>query len=735
MKSWFPALTATAAAIGLAASALEITSAARGVWAKWRAPEAVEAVERVETGTKSGEFGGRDEGKMADGGSKRRETENDATAGVRRAVLIGVDDYAEFPDLRFADADVELIRGRLIELGFAPENIVVLTTRTGRENAACAPTQRNIERELRRAIDAAGPNDSLFVMCTGHGLQTESFDGFAPYVAFAPSDAIADERTVVDFASTVSLSKLFEDLNACGAKFKWALIDACRENLSAGTKTLGAAKRLGPLNAPPGVVVMQSCADDGVSYEDEKLGHSLFTYYFAESLSEVGDENGDGVVTLLEAFSRARKLTSAHTSGPGYARPQTPYCRGDFTDFPLANVKTAEAKALYEAAVTAREAGDYEAALRDIEAALELAPKKAEYQTERSAITALAEMKRKVDAAESSVAVAADETAESVGAEAADETAESSDAVASDDAAESSVAVAESVGAEAADETAESSDAVAVPGVASTAPVEDDWTGNFAAGTLKTLEINGLTYRFRYCPPGEFLMGNPKFEAEPWENETQHRAILTQGFWLLETELTQAMWESATGDNPMKIHNAALQGPNKPAAEIDWFDCLDFVERLNAAGCAPKGLVFRLPTETEWEYACRAGTPEAADGENWEATSWYEGNASDGCRDVAQKEPNAWGLFDMRGNVCEWCWDAFEEYGPEPKTNSTGPEDGLFRVMRGGSWSDEPKWLASWSRNYVQKTCKNRYIGLRLVVGRKIAAMEAPQPRPEREAE
>lgn len=248
---------------------------------------------------------------------------------VRRALLVGVDDYVELSDLRFSGNDVDLMRDRLLKLGFKPGNIVSM--KDGGP-AALAPTKRNIERELERLFDDAGPEDIVFVMLSGHGFQTKDYGGYETYVGFAPTDATRGKDGPVAFETTVSTSKLFDDLQKCKAKFKWALVDACRE--SVGEKSLVDPNWV-PMNAPAGVIAMQSCAAKELSYEDEKKKHGVFVYYFAESLNV--DADGDGFVTLLEAFQRAKRLTVERTKSDRrqFSQAQTPYCRGDFTDFVL----------------------------------------------------------------------------------------------------------------------------------------------------------------------------------------------------------------------------------------------------------------------------------------------------------------------------------------------------------------------------------------------------------------
>jgi len=271
--------------------------------------------------------------------------------GVRRAVLVGVDDYAVFPDLKYASADVELIRERLLTLGFERENVVALTTRTGKNDAALLPNLDNIERELAKTLDATGPNDAVFFFFSGHGFQTPEFDGAAPYVGFAPFDA-AKKGVVVDFASTFSLSRFFERLAKTEARFKWVVVDACREEIApsvAATANSTSERRrgglsgdstaLGLLDAPSGSVILQSCDEGQYSYEDDVLKHGVFTYCLAESLTSKGDINGDGEITLLEAVTR----TSTETKR---AKPtQTPYFDIEATDVRLiAGIKTDGAK-------------------------------------------------------------------------------------------------------------------------------------------------------------------------------------------------------------------------------------------------------------------------------------------------------------------------------------------------------------------------------------------------------
>ena len=245
------------------------------------------------------------------------------------------------------------------------------------------------------------------------------------------------------------------------------------------------------------------------------------------------------------------------------------------------------------------------------------------------------------------------------------------------------------------------------------------WTGTPAAGTVKSLAIKGATYNFRYCQAGTFTMGSPASEAGRFTDETQHEVMLTRGFWMLETEVTRALWESVTGKNPIII--TALKGPNKPVGGVSWEDCQEFIEKLNSLGIAPEGLKFRLPTEAEWEYACRAGTSGPYAGSSLDSMGWYRDNSGYNNHEVGKKSPNAWGLCDMHGNVSEWCSDWFAPYDAKPQTDPTGPSSGSSRVLRGGSWRNVAEHSRSANRNSCPSMFRRNSFGFRLVLGREIA--------------
>ncbi len=157
---------------------------------------------------------------------------------------------------------------------------------------------------------------------------------------------------------------------------------------------------------------------------------------------------------------------------------------------------------------------------------------------------------------------------------------------------------------------------------------------------------------------------------------------------------------------------------------VSWADCQEFIAKLNSLGIAPAGLKFRLPTEAEWEYACRAGTSGPYAGSGLDSMGWYGDNSDGDNHDVDKKFPNAWGLYDMHGNVWEWCsdWFASATCDAAPQTDPTGPSSGSDRVLRGGGWHDGAEYCRSANRNYDGPTYRSEHDGLRLVLAREIEA-------------
>jgi len=227
------------------------------------------------------------------------------------------------------------------------------------------------------------------------------------------------------------------------------------------------------------------------------------------------------------------------------------------------------------------------------------------------------------------------------------------------------------------------------------------------AGETRTFTVNGVSFKMVRIPAGEFMMGSPSNEPDRDKDETQHRVRISRDFWMGQTEVTQGLWKAVMGSNPSKFSNF---GDDCPVENVSWYDCQDFIRKLNGLVSGGK---FRLPTEAEWEYACRAGTTGPYPGD-LDAMAWYEKNSGSRTQRVRQKQPNAWGLYDMHGNVWEWCQDWKGDYPSGSVTDPTGPSSGASRVLRGGCWYYVARYCRSSSRYWLGPSGRDGSLGFRL---------------------
>ena len=221
--------------------------------------------------------------------------------------------------------------------------------------------------------------------------------------------------------------------------------------------------------------------------------------------------------------------------------------------------------------------------------------------------------------------------------------------------------------------------------------------------------------------PGTFLMGSPFDELGRVDDETQHSITITRAFCMKATEVTQGEWQSEIGSNPSKFESC---GANCPVEQVNWDDAVSYANALSRreglpecyAGSTFPGLTctgYRLPTEAEWEYAARAGTTGATYG-NLDSVACFRDNAGETTHPVRQKQPNAWGLYDMLGNVWEWTGDWYDTY-PATVTDPTGPTTGSYMVFRGGSWDYGAHNTRAANRDYGTPGARRSNLGFRLV--------------------
>lgn len=212
-----------------------------------------------------------------------------------------------------------------------------------------------------------------------------------------------------------------------------------------------------------------------------------------------------------------------------------------------------------------------------------------------------------------------------------------------------------------------------------TKPALDPAKASFSNGVLT---VGRVTYKFVYVAPGTFTMGATSEQENPENYEKPaHQVTLTNGYYIGQTEVTQALWKAVMGSNP-----SYFKGNNLPVEQVSWYDCLNFIARLNDM----TGQRFRMPSEAEWEYAARGGHQsrgtQYSGAYSIDNCAWYYGNSRYKTHPVATKQANELGIYDMSGNVREWCQDWYGSYSSNAVTNPTGSSAGSLRVNRGGSW-------------------------------------------------
>ncbi|MDU9048739.1 MAG: formylglycine-generating enzyme family protein [Candidatus Electrothrix sp. Rat3] len=253
----------------------------------------------------------------------------------------------------------------------------------------------------------------------------------------------------------------------------------------------------------------------------------------------------------------------------------------------------------------------------------------------------------------------------------------------------------------------------------------DRWASEWGEdehGLWMAFHFQKLRHVLRWIEPGTFMMGSPEDEPERYDDEILHQVTLTEGFWLGATTVPQALWQAVMQENP-----SHFKGDQRPVEQISWEDTQEFMERLNKE---IPGLELILPTEAQWEYACRAGTTTpfsfgenvTTDQVNYDGNYPYAGGEKGEYReetvDVKALPCNDWGLYQMHGNVREWCQDWFGDYPAGSVVDPVGPSDGRYRVCRGGSWINDARDCRSALRSGFEPGSRHDWIGFRLARGR-----------------
>ena len=251
-----------------------------------------------------------------------------------------------------------------------------------------------------------------------------------------------------------------------------------------------------------------------------------------------------------------------------------------------------------------------------------------------------------------------------------------------------------------------------------------NWYGDYRAAdaacdrfVTRSFTVNGVSFKMVAVDGGTFKMGAISEQQNPDDDEKPVHNVTLSSYYIGETEVTQALWEAVMGSNP-----SGISGSNNPVEQISYDDCIAFINRLNSllSDRLSGGMKFRLPTEAEWEFAARGGIRsrgyQYSGGDNFDIVAWYDDNSGRETHPVKQKQPNELGLYDMSGNVWEWCHDWYGDYPSSSQSNPTGPSSGSHRVLRGGGWNYNAQDCRVANRYYYTPYNRHPIVGLRLVL-------------------
>jgi formylglycine-generating enzyme required for sulfatase activity len=530
--------------------------------------------------------------------------------GQRWALIIGINDYANVPALRYGRSDAEALARVLVEkCGFPKDNVVLMTdAQDVRSNDfARYPTRGNLRARIDLIAQVAEQNDLLIVSFSGHGL---NIDGRGYLV---PVDGASN-----DIGSVIPVSWVKEALESSPAKQRLLLLDARHSGAARGDPTESPAEALLSPLAGAAFATIASCDSRQLSHEDPKTGHGVFTQAVIKGLTGKADSqaegNRDSTITANELFAYASLKVEQWSLREG--KKQTPVLRGEFKD--------------------------------------------------------------RIELAQIGVSDASNKPAEST--------------------------------------------------LVTTAPVNPK-TRIRRPGEIFT---NSIGMKLVHIPAGSFMMGSsdsPAQLARRYDTKEeyfgdefpQHQVRISKGFWMGQTEVTQAQYKSVMNAQPWSEMDYVQQSDSNPAVCVSWDDAAAFCRKLSQQ----ESITYRLPTEAEWEYAYRAGTTARYSFGDSDSSlgdyAWFSDNTRDVDQEyahvVGRKKPNSWGLYDMHGNVYEWCSDWYKEdyYAQSPRDNPTGPSSGTAHSMRGGSWYGYELGLRCSERAWGSPDLRVLNVGFRVV--------------------
>ncbi|MEM7698124.1 MAG: SUMF1/EgtB/PvdO family nonheme iron enzyme [Verrucomicrobiota bacterium] len=596
-------------------------------------------------------------------------------AAERVAFIVGVDAYDHLPNdaqLRVAVSDAERI-AKTLE-GLDPAFEVTLLTDVEQDAA---------EDAFDEFLDRAKGAECVFLYFAGHGI--EYFGTNYLLMRDTDIDAISSDVNRMKRRlgnEALSLQELVDSLDTTGAKVKLVVLDCCRDNpleaaSPAGTRSVvGGRSGLAQVTPPSGTLISYS-ADAG-----QKANDGLFTAVLAEEIESSG-------LPILRVFASTRQKVREIST----AWAAEDAAKGLPVEYRRVRHEPAEYNKLDLSGLDFTFSRGSESQTEP-EESLEMIALRQQVETMRATIESLREAGIENEALREQLTEM-----------------------------EASVAAAET--------RSRLSDPVVPEMTDMLGFITDRGMEGTRAGEVRSFgEIEMV-----WCPPtGEngFLMGSPKDEKGRESDELQRRVLLSKGFWLAKTECTQWQWGRVLERNPSSFYKGS---DNLPVENVSWEGAQEWLAKMNQAHPLPEGWVWVLPTEAQWEYACRAGTESAfhfgdEEGElhkygnfadrNFTGLAYGDDTQDDGVgnktAEVSRYKANDWGLHDMHGNVLEWCSDWYGASPGAAERDPSGPESGTIRVLRGGCWYSLASHCRAAYRGRVRPTRRYGYVGFRPAV-------------------
>lgn len=661
------------------------------------------------------------------------------TAPTRWALLIGIDDYTELGKLRFAGNDQRALAKQLVDSGFPQDQVFLLHEKS--TESKYIPSRENIEKQIDLVLGLANRGDLLIVGFSGHGVQLEGKSYFCPM----------DTRLDKLAATMIPLDTVYDRMSKCKAALKLLMVDACRNDiLPAGRRSVTLSRSLGEFSdlkekPPEGILLLASCGPGQVSMEDEAFGHGVFMHYLLEGLKGKA-ANATGAVSLAGLYDYASLETKKYVARK-FNEYQTPALRGEISGpFEIVDPDRREPKGRQVTAVfTIREVDENGQPFAGVK--LEI-----QYRAKPEAEPVVLGRGASDEQGETSIELFVTPAQEREG--------------------EFLAVMSSNRGAK----------TDAIPGF----PKSLRWNlyvprlpmENMQPADAPKVETNSIDMKMVLVPAGEFMMGSgesaevlvaafAKWESKPdvFKDEyPQHRVRITRPFYLGAHEVTVGQFHKFVEDSGYKTDaekNEGFQGANgfsfqtgkfgriddlswrnlgfpqtdeHPVACVSWNDAVAFCRWLGRK----EGKDYRLPTEAEWEYACRGGTTTRYSSGDDPETVTHVGNVRDAAAKakfpnwsyaidysdgyaftapVGRFKANAFGLYDMHGNVREWCVDWYGEsyYAASPPDDPKGPDSGTLRALRGGSWLNWPCYVRSSFRIRSEPNYRDFITGFRVV--------------------